>query len=64
MIKENQRALNVAMVLIDALLVTIALICVWLLRFKTTLFGPIGGHLSFQSYVIFLTFAGQSLINS
>lgn len=57
MIKQNQRVLNVVMVLTDALVVTIALFCAWWLRFKTTLFGPIGGHLGLQSYVIFLTFA-------
>ena len=57
MIKQNQRVLNVVMVLADALVVTIALFCAWWLRFKTTLFGPIGGHLGLQSYVLFLTFA-------
>ena len=36
MIKQNQRVLNVVMVLTDALVVTIALFCAWWLRFKTT----------------------------
>lgn len=57
MIRENQKLLNFAMVLLDILMVVISLACSWWLRFKTTMFGPIGGHLSFQSYIFFLTFA-------
>ena len=45
------------MVLLDVLVVIVSLICSWWLRFKTTMFGPIGGHLSIQSYILFLTFA-------
>ena len=57
MIKENQRILNISLVLLDVLVVVIALwISLWL-RFKTTLFGPIGGHLSFESYSLFLILA-------
>lgn len=57
MIKENQRALNIALVLIDVLVIGISLYCSLWLRFKTTLFGPLGGHLGVQSYLIFFTFA-------
>ena len=57
MIKENQRILNIVLVLIDVLTISVALLCSIWLRFKTTLFGPLGGHLGFQSYLLFLTFA-------
>ena len=57
MIRENQRFLNLTMVLLDMLVVVVSMICAWWLRFKTTMFGPIGGHLSIQSYLFFLTFA-------
>lgn len=57
MIKQNQRVLNLILVLCDVLVILISLICAWILRFKTTLFGPIGGHLSFEKYVIFLILA-------
>ena len=57
MIKENQRLLNVILVLVDVLVVVASLACSFWLRFHTTLFGPIGGHLSLQSYLLFLVFA-------
>ena len=57
MIKQNQRILNFCFVLIDAFIVCLSLLCSWLLRFKTTIFGPIGGHLSFAEYVIFMILA-------
>ena len=57
MIKENQRALNILLVLIDVLVIVVSLICSIWLRFKTTLFGPIGGHLGFTSYLLFLVLA-------
>ena len=57
MIRENQRILNVSLVLLDVLVVSISLICSFWLRFKTTLFGPLGGHLGYQSYLIFLLLA-------
>ena len=57
MIKENQRVLNIILVFIDILTIAASLfVSIWL-RFKTTLFGPIGGHLGFQSYLLFFTFA-------
>ena len=57
MIKENQRILNRSLVVIDILTITLALVCSLWLRFKTTLFGPLGGHLGFQSYLLFLILA-------
>ena len=57
MIKENQKILNVLLVLLDVIIVSLSLLCSIWLRFKTTLFGPIGGHLGFQSYLLLLTFA-------
>lgn len=57
MIKENQRILNISLVLLDVVVIGISLLCSLWLRFKTTLFGPIGGHLGAQSYILFFTFA-------
>ena len=57
MIKENQKVFNAILVLIDVLVVILALVCSLWLRFKTTIFGPIGGHLGFTSYLLFLIFA-------
>ena len=57
MIKENQKALNILLVLIDVLVISVSLLCSIWLRFKTTLFGPIGGHLGFSSYLLFLILA-------
>ena len=57
MIKENQRLLNVCLVLLDVFVVIISLACSFWLRFNTTLFGPIGGHLGYESYALFLVFA-------
>jgi len=57
MIKENQRALNIALVLLDVLVISVSLLCSIWLRFKTTLFGPLGGHLGMQSYTMFLILA-------
>jgi len=52
MIKENQRFLNAILILADALILIVAFICAWFLRFKTTLFGPLGGYLPFESYFL------------
>ena len=57
MIKENQRLLNIVLVLIDVLVIVSSLFGSFLLRFHTTIFGPIGGHLPLHSYVLFLVFA-------
>ena len=45
------------LVLIDVLVIILSLVCSFLLRFKTTLFGPIGGHLGLSSYLLFLVLA-------
>ena len=57
MIKENQKLLNISLVVLDVIVIAISLICSFWLRFNTTLFGPIGGHLGFISYLLFFTFA-------
>ncbi len=57
MIKENQRVFNGILVLLDILVIALSLSCSFWLRFKTTLFGPIGGHLSLQTYIIFFLLA-------
>ena len=57
MIKENQRLFNISLVLIDVLVITLSLYCSFWLRFNTTIFGPIGGHLGVMSYTLFLVFA-------
>ena len=57
MIKENQKILNITLVFLDILIWGIALLCALWLRFKTTLFGPLGGHLGLISYLLFFTFA-------
>ena len=49
--------MNIILVLIDVLVIGLSLFCALWLRFKTTLFGPIGGHLGYQSYLMFFTFA-------
>ena len=54
MIRENQRLLNLILVLIDVFVIIISLWASIWLRFETTLFGPIGWHISYQSYVIFM----------
>ncbi|MBQ2635249.1 MAG: undecaprenyl-phosphate glucose phosphotransferase [Methanobrevibacter sp.] len=56
MIKENQRILNVTLVLLDVLIIAVSFVCSFLLRFETTLFSQ-GGHLSYQTYALFFVFA-------
>ena len=56
MIRENQRWFNFIMVLIDIVVIVLSLAISWWIRFKTTIFGPIGGHLPIQSYMLFLLF--------
>ena len=57
MIKENQRIFNIILVLIDVLVITMSFWSAFFLRFDTTWFGPIGGHYSFSTYMLFLIFA-------
>jgi Undecaprenyl-phosphate glucose phosphotransferase len=52
MIKQNQRLLNAVLIATDAIVVILAFIAAWFLRFKTTLFGPLGGHLPFENYLL------------
>ena len=54
MIRENQRSLNLIMVLLDIAVIVVSLGISGWLRFKTTIFGPIGGHLPLQDYIFFL----------
>ena len=56
MIRENQKFLNFALVLIDALVIIVSLAVSWWLRFKTTIFGPIGEHLPLYYYALLLFF--------
>lgn len=49
--------MNTILVLADVFIIIFSLICAWFLRFKTTIFGPLGGHLSFESYLLFLILA-------
>ena len=53
MIKENQRILNGILVVIDILVILFSLVLAYYVRFKTTLFGPLGGSLPFMHYFIF-----------
>lgn len=56
MIKQNQRFLNATLVVIDIFVVLVSLVLAYYVRFKTTIFGPIGGSLPFSSYFIFTSF--------
>ena len=57
MIKENQRILNSLLVVIDVLVILFSLVLAYYVRFKTTLFGPLGGSLPFLDYFLFTVFA-------
>ena len=57
MIKQNQQFLNAILVLTDVVIILFALLTAFYIRFKTTIFGPIGGYLGFGSYFIFTLFA-------
>ena len=52
MIKENQRILNAALVLIDIVVILFSLVLAYCVRFKTTIFS-VGGSLPFMDYLIF-----------
>ena len=53
MIKENQRILNAVLVIIDIIVILLSLVLAYFVRFKTTIFGPLGGSLPFSNYFIF-----------
>ena len=57
MIRENQRILNSLLVVIDVLVILFSLVLAYYVRFKTTLFGPLGGSLPFFDYFLFTVFA-------
>lgn len=52
MIKQNQRILNAALVLLDIVVVLFSLVLSYYIRFKTTIFS-VGGSLPFNDYLIF-----------
>lgn len=54
MIRQNQRLLNFILVLADIFIIVISLLLAAYLRFYTTIFGPLGGHLGLEEYFIFL----------
>ena len=56
MIRENQRILNAILVVIDIIVILISLVLAYYVRFKTTLFGPLGGSLPFIDYLLFTIF--------
>lgn len=56
MIKQNQRLLNAILIATDALVVILAFIAAWFFRFKTTFFGPLGGYLPFENYLLLAIF--------
>lgn len=53
MIRENQRILNAILIVIDIIVILFSLVLAYYVRFKTTLFGPLGGSLPFMHYFIF-----------
>ena len=57
MIRENQRILNAILVIIDIIVILISLVLAYYVRFKTTIFGPLGGSLPFTHYLLFTIFA-------
>lgn len=53
MIKENQKFFNLISLFADIIIILLSLILAYYIRFKTTLFGPIGSTLPDYLYVIF-----------
>lgn len=53
MIRENQRILNVILIIIDIFVILLSLVLAYYVRFKTTIFGPLGGSLPFFDYFLF-----------
>ncbi|MBU3143458.1 undecaprenyl-phosphate glucose phosphotransferase [Clostridium sp. CF012] len=56
MIRENQKYLNRALVLIDAISIILALVLSWIIRFKSGIININDGHLTFQQYLFPLIF--------
>lgn len=53
MIRENQRIFNAILILLDILVILLSLVLAYYVRFKTTIFGPLGGSLPFFDYFLF-----------
>ena len=56
MIRENQRLLNLLLVLIDIMVISFALFFAWFIRFKTTLFGVGIDNWKLNQYLLSLAF--------
>jgi len=56
MIRENQRLLNLLLVLIDIMVISFALFFAWFIRFKTTLFGVGIDSWKLDQYLLSLLF--------
>ena len=56
MIRENQKYLNRALVLIDAISIILALVLSWIIRFESGIISINDGHLTFQKYLFPLIF--------
>lgn len=57
MIRENQRIFNGILILIDIFVILLSLLLAYFVRFRTTIFGPLGGSLPFMHYFIFTIMA-------
>jgi len=51
MIKSRQKFLNTVFLLIDCFVIMLSLVLAWYIRFKTSMFGASGWHLSFGTYM-------------
>lgn len=51
MIKQNQRILNLMIVVIDVLSILVSIILAWMIRFKSNIIHIEGGYLPFNSYL-------------
>ncbi|KXG76292.1 undecaprenyl-phosphate glucose phosphotransferase [Thermotalea metallivorans] len=56
MIKSHQKLLNSILILIDSIIISLALILAWLVRFETEIFAPSQWHLDFKTYMVPLVF--------
>lgn len=57
MIKQNQRILNAILVVADVAIIIIAFLLAWTMRFRTLIWGPLEGYLSFNYYMSLLAIA-------
>ncbi|MBZ9636641.1 undecaprenyl-phosphate glucose phosphotransferase [Clostridium sp. FP1] len=56
MIRQNQKYLSKALVLIDAISIILALVLSWIIRFKSRFININDGHLTFEQYLFPLIF--------